>query len=66
MVEDADFDSSGATIPGQSPFEPIPFPAIVLQCFCTYVLILITWKVDSPEDAVSLLAGMHFFPQKHY
>jgi len=60
-VEEASLSLSDITIPGQSPFEPIPFPAIILQCLCNYMLILVTWEVNPPEDALSLLAGIYAY-----
>jgi hypothetical protein len=54
-------DESNGTIPGQSPFEPIPVPALLLHCFFTWVLIFSTWGIDPPQNAYPLLIGTYLF-----
>jgi hypothetical protein len=62
--EEQPMDASNHQIPGQSPFEPIPLPALLLHFFFTWVLIFSTWGIDPPQDAYPLLIGTYLF-SKH-
>ena len=59
--EDQPADPSNRKIPGQSPFEPIPVPALLLHCFFTWVLIFSTWGISPPKVAYPLLVGTYLF-----
>ncbi len=62
--EEQPMDALNHQIPGQSPFEPIPLPALLLHFFFTWVLIFSTWGIDPPQDAYPLLIGTYLF-SKH-
>src|SRR6266536_5383787 len=59
--EEQSADPSNRKIPGQSPFEPIPLPALFLHCFFTWVLIFSTWGINPPKNAYPLLIGEYLF-----
>jgi hypothetical protein len=59
--EEQPMDASDPQIPGQSTFEPIPVPALLLHCFFTWVLIFSTWGINPPQNAYPLLIGTYLF-----
>jgi len=50
-IEDQPVDSPNHRIPGQSPFEPIPVPALLLHCFFTCVLVFSTCGINPPQNS---------------
>ncbi|KAI9642690.1 hypothetical protein NHQ30_008421 [Ciborinia camelliae] len=48
--------------PERAKFEPIPFPALVLHCSFSTILILASIRVPQSKDAYPLLVGIYTYP----
>ncbi|KAA8571418.1 hypothetical protein MFRU_026g00320 [Monilinia fructicola] len=51
-----------ASAPEKAKFEPIPFPALVIHCAFSTILILASIRVPQSKDAYPLLVGIYAYP----
>ncbi|KAJ8059581.1 hypothetical protein OCU04_011236 [Sclerotinia nivalis] len=62
VTEPAEIQQVVANAPERAKFEPIPFPALVLHCAFSTILILASIRVPKSKDAYPLLVEIYTYP----